>query len=67
MVRVTLLAVTRPPSLPEMPMALPPAPGDPADQFLVDRAAQHHFGHFGRGLVGHPQAIDEARFDAQLS
>jgi hypothetical protein len=38
---------------------------DPADQFLVDRAREDHFGDLGRGLVSHAQAVDEMRFDAQ--
>ena len=37
---------------------------DPADQLLVDRAGQHHFGNLrGRG-IGDAQAIDELAFDA---
>ncbi len=37
---------------------------DPAHQLLVDRA-QHHFGDFGRGRIGHAQPIHEAAFMAQ--
>ena len=44
------------------------APGlcDPADQFLVDRAREDHFGDLRGGLVGHPQAVDERALDPEL-
>ncbi len=38
---------------------------DPGDEFLVDRAGQHHFGDLRGGGIGDAQAIDEAAFDAQ--
>ena len=66
MVRSTLLAVTSPPSLPEMPSALPPAPAIQPTSSLLIAPRQHHFGDFGGGLVGHPQAIDELAFDPEL-
>src|SRR3546814_13192844 len=34
-------------------------PGDPADDFLVDLARQHHLGDFGGHGVGDAQAPDE--------
>ena len=40
--------------------------GDPADDILVDRARQHHLGHFGRGLVGDAQPVDEVALHPQL-
>ncbi len=40
--------------------------GDPADDFLVDRAGEDHLGDL-RGLgVGDAQAIDELALDAEL-
>ena len=39
---------------------------DPADQFLVDRTRQDHFGDLRGFRIGHAQAIDERRFDAEF-
>ncbi len=32
---------------------------NPAGDFLVDRAGQHHLGDFHRGVVGDAQAVDK--------
>ena len=65
-VRVTLIAVTRPAVLARNADRLAAGPGDPADDLLVDLAREHHFGDLGGRPVGHPQAIDEPRFDPEL-
>ena len=65
MLRLTFSARTKPPSLPEMPTARPPAwPIQPTISLLID-ARQDHLGDL-RGLrIGDAQAVDEARFDAE--
>ena len=63
LVRRSLRASIRRPSLPDRPIALPPASLMAVTMCLVDRTGQDHLDDIDGFLVGDPQAVDELRLD----